>query len=107
MRTVPSDDNLAKAIVSILNEFKWTYISAVYDDTYYGIGGYYNFENEAKGSSICLAVKEQLKVNQPNYSEVLHSLMAVQRARGESTKRNASAVLPDPSACLLRNFPKP
>ena len=55
-RTVPSDVHQAKAIVSLLKTFNWTYASIVHSDSDYGITGYQSLERHiSKNNQICLA----------------------------------------------------
>lgn len=82
MRTVPSDENTAKAIVKLLRAFHWTYVSAVYDDSLYSVHGYNQFECEAKIAGICIAIKEQFKIETKNDTETLERLLTIEQARG-------------------------
>lgn len=47
-RTIPSDVSQAKAIVQILKNFNWTYVSIVYTDESYGRLGFDLLKEEAK-----------------------------------------------------------
>ncbi|CAH1795014.1 unnamed protein product [Owenia fusiformis] len=55
MRMVPSDRYQAKAIVDLLVHFNWTYVSIVYADSTYGIGGFKGIRNLLFNYNICLA----------------------------------------------------
>ena len=37
LRTVPSDKSQAQAIVEIVKQFSWTYVSIIYEESIYGI----------------------------------------------------------------------
>lgn len=61
LRTVPSDTYQARAIISILRHFNWTYVSAVYDDSNYGTRGWEEIEAEANMHGICFAFKRKIR----------------------------------------------
>ena len=53
-RTSASDDNLADAIVKLLNSFGWKYIQVVYSTDTYGMTGVETLTNMARSSDICV-----------------------------------------------------
>ena len=53
-RTSASDDNLADAIVKLLNSFGWKYIQVVYSTDTYGMTGLETLTNMARASDICV-----------------------------------------------------
>ena len=55
LRTLPSDIHQAKAIVALLKEFSWTYVSVFASDDDYGRLGFYQLEKELKLEGMCLA----------------------------------------------------
>ncbi|XP_014681855.1 PREDICTED: metabotropic glutamate receptor 3-like [Priapulus caudatus] len=60
-RTVPSDVYQAYAIIKILREFNWTYVSAVYDDSNYGIKGFQELEKLSFEHDVCFGVTQRLQ----------------------------------------------
>ncbi|XP_075028470.1 taste receptor type 1 member 3 [Calonectris borealis] len=54
-RTVPSDKNLAEAVVLLLNKFGWNWIATVGSDDEYGRGAQELFLSIAGNHSICIA----------------------------------------------------
>ncbi|KAK3587574.1 hypothetical protein CHS0354_004866 [Potamilus streckersoni] len=59
LRTTHSDESQAKAIVSILKELGWTYISGLHTNDNYGIKGMEMVKEFAKQEGICVDVVEQ------------------------------------------------
>ncbi|NXW43320.1 TS1R3 protein, partial [Nyctiprogne leucopyga] len=54
-RTVPSDKNLVKAVVLLLNKFGWNWIATVRSDDEYGRGAQEHFLSIAGNHNICIA----------------------------------------------------
>ncbi|XP_013385864.1 metabotropic glutamate receptor 4 [Lingula anatina] len=82
-RTVPSDLNQAQAIVELLKQNQWTYISAVYVDSNYGLKGFSELEKRAEKAEICFALRLKVPVdpNAGNYRDVVEALFEKQEAR--------------------------
>ncbi|XP_043461432.1 metabotropic glutamate receptor 8-like isoform X2 [Leptopilina heterotoma] len=59
-RTVPSDVNQAHAMLEILKQFDWTYVSVVYSDTEYGIRGFETLVSLASKYSICFSAPQKI-----------------------------------------------
>ena len=53
-RTSSSDDNLADAIVKLLDSLGWKYIQVVYSTDSYGMTGLDTLTNKARGSEVCV-----------------------------------------------------
>ncbi|XP_024946277.1 metabotropic glutamate receptor 4 isoform X2 [Cephus cinctus] len=60
-RTVPSDVNQAHAMLEILKQFEWTYVSVVYSDTEYGNHGYETLVSLANNYSICFSAPQRIE----------------------------------------------
>ncbi|NXM57313.1 TS1R3 protein, partial [Illadopsis cleaveri] len=54
-RTVPSDKNLAEAVVLLLNQFGWNWVATVASDDEYGRGAQALFLSMAGTNNICIA----------------------------------------------------
>ncbi|KAL2735883.1 metabotropic glutamate receptor 4 isoform X1 [Vespula squamosa] len=59
-RTIPSDLNQAHAMLEILKQFEWTYVSIVYSDTEYGNHGYETLTSLASLYSICFSTPQRI-----------------------------------------------
>ncbi|XP_066587920.1 metabotropic glutamate receptor 3-like isoform X1 [Prorops nasuta] len=59
-RTVPSDVNQAHAMLEILKQFEWTYVSVVYSDTEYGNHGYETLVSLSSNYSICFSAPQRI-----------------------------------------------
>nr|XP_050866769.1 metabotropic glutamate receptor 2-like isoform X2 [Vespula vulgaris] len=59
-RTIPSDLNQAHAMLEILKQFEWTYVSIVYSDTEYGNHGYETLTSLAYLYSICFSTPQRI-----------------------------------------------
>ncbi|XP_033109263.1 uncharacterized protein LOC117110613 [Anneissia japonica] len=57
MRTVPTDSDQALALVSVIKDFHWSYISVVYSNDGYGIDMLREFSKISQKSRICIAMK--------------------------------------------------
>ncbi|XP_046477673.1 metabotropic glutamate receptor 6 isoform X1 [Neodiprion pinetum] len=66
-RTVPSDVNQAHAMLEILKDFGWTYVSIVYSDTEYGNHGYETLDSLASNYSICFSAPH--RINKEQFSD--------------------------------------
>ncbi|XP_031572927.1 extracellular calcium-sensing receptor-like [Actinia tenebrosa] len=62
-RTVPSDEFQSKAMVDIVNHYKWTCVALVGTDDVYGRSGLDSFVDAAKEKKICLAAIELFPVH--------------------------------------------
>ncbi|GFN93744.1 metabotropic glutamate receptor [Plakobranchus ocellatus] len=60
LRVVPSDLYQAKALVDILMNFNWTYVSLVHSDGNYGTRGMMDFKAEATSKGICFGAEENI-----------------------------------------------
>ncbi|KAG9427873.1 metabotropic glutamate receptor 2 isoform X1 [Apis mellifera carnica] len=59
-RTVPSDVNQARAMLEILRQFQWSYVSVVYTDSEYGDHGYEMLVSLAANYSICFSKQQRI-----------------------------------------------
>ena len=71
LRSVPSDVEQAKAMVSVIQEMKWEYVSVLYVDNNYGTKGKQAFIDIATTAGICvtkppLALSQVRKENEDN-----------------------------------------
>ncbi|XP_048505031.1 metabotropic glutamate receptor 6-like isoform X2 [Athalia rosae] len=76
-RTVPSDVNQAHAMLEILRQFKWTYVSIVYSDTEYGNHGYETLVSLASNYSVCFSAPQRIDNEQytdEDYNNVIRTI---------------------------------
>ncbi|GFO03395.1 metabotropic glutamate receptor 3 [Plakobranchus ocellatus] len=83
IRTVPPDTLQAKALVDIVQEFNWTYVSIVHSEGEYGESGIDFFKHEAKAKNICIAASKEISLRATNatYDEVIKELQDKPEAR--------------------------
>ena len=76
LRTLPSDIHQAKAMVTLLKEFDWTYVNVLASDDDYGRLGFYQLEKELKQAGMCLAEFKVFKqhLNTERISEIINKL---------------------------------
>ena len=55
LRTLPSDSEQAKVIMSLMAHFNWTYVTLIYSEGEYGAQGFKNLKKEANSRKICFA----------------------------------------------------
>ena len=68
LRTVPSDTHQAQAMVDVIREFDWNFVSTIASDTEYGRSGIDSFKqaaNSQKDYPICIAVDEVFTIRTP------------------------------------------
>lgn len=68
LRTVPSDTRQAQAMVDVIREFDWNFVSTIASDTEYGRSGIDSFKqavNNQADHRICIAVDEVFTVRTP------------------------------------------
>ncbi|XP_055040994.1 taste receptor type 1 member 3 [Misgurnus anguillicaudatus] len=78
MRTVPSDRWQAAAIVQLLNQFQWNWVSVVGSDEEYGQSGQQLFSSMANDGSICVAYQGLIPVYsdpKPMITEILDHIV--------------------------------
>lgn len=77
VRTVPPDTLQAKALVDIVLEFNWTYVSIVHSEGEYGESGTDFFKQEAKSKNICIAADIEISLIATNsvYDLVIKELL--------------------------------
>ena len=83
IRTVPPDTLQAKALVDIVQEFNWTYVSIVHSEGEYGESGIDFFKHEAKAKNICIAASKEISLRATNatYDDVIKELLDKPEAR--------------------------
>ena len=83
IRTVPPDTLQAKALVDIVQEFNWTYVSIVHSEGEYGESGIDFFKHEAKAKNICIAASKEISLRATNatYDEVIKELLGKPEAK--------------------------
>lgn len=76
VRTVPPDTLQAKALVDIVQEFNWTYVSVVHSEGEYGESGTDFFKREARSRNICIAADIKIVITATNatYDQVIVDL---------------------------------
>lgn len=65
-RTLPSDQQQAKAMAKLVAKYNWTYVSTVRSSGDYGDSGIDAFWKESKKLGVCIAAKEMIKPNPSN-----------------------------------------
>ncbi|RDD46595.1 Metabotropic glutamate receptor 2 [Trichoplax sp. H2] len=82
-RTVPTDENQAKAIVDIVKHFNWTYVSTVAVDDSYGRLAVSSFQKKAAAHGICIAVDQRFpsQNNKQAIREIVAALKAANSAK--------------------------
>lgn len=68
LRTVPSDTRQAQAMVDVIREFDWNFVSTIASDTEYGRSGIDSFKqavNNQADHRVCIAVDEVFTVRTP------------------------------------------
>ncbi|XP_058793488.1 metabotropic glutamate receptor 7-like isoform X2 [Phymastichus coffea] len=76
-RTVPSDVNQAHAMLEILKQFEWTYVSVVYSGTEYGNDGYETLVDLASKYSICFSAPQRIdteRFSPEDYDNVIRTI---------------------------------
>ncbi|XP_041979527.1 metabotropic glutamate receptor 2-like [Aricia agestis] len=86
-RTIPSDLHQVRAMVEIVKQFGWSYVSIIYEESSYGIKAFEELEAQLARSGICIAVKEKLVkdsgvADERAYDDLVHRLLTKPRARG-------------------------
>ncbi|ESO85152.1 hypothetical protein LOTGIDRAFT_130830 [Lottia gigantea] len=66
LRTVPPDTLQARALVDIVQEFNWTYVSTVSSEGEYGSSGIDYFQREARAKNICIAANVKIPAKSTN-----------------------------------------
>ena len=60
VRVIPSDFYQAKAMVSIVLHFNWTYVSTIYSEGDYGVNGIRAVHTLAAENDICVAYSKEI-----------------------------------------------
>lgn len=105
MRVVPSDMFQAQALLDIVLQFNWTYISTVHTDGNYGQRGIESFIKLADDAGVCIAKSAKIArgATDEEHTEIIKTLMKKQRARvvicfcdGETVRSlyNATTMVP-------------
>ncbi|XP_076253195.1 mangetout isoform X1 [Rhynchophorus ferrugineus] len=86
-RTIPSDHHQVKAMVDIVMQMGWSYISIIYEESNYGIKAFEVLEDLLVKNKICIAVKEKLVKdsgvgNISVYDNIVQKLQTKPRAKG-------------------------
>ena len=76
LRTVPSDEMQAKAIVALLNKLGFTQVSALYIDNSYGTIGILDVEDQATLEGICVFNKTKIYAGLNKYPDIETRLRA-------------------------------
>ena len=82
-RILPADMAQARAIVGILQYYKWTYISTLHSEGSYGATGMKNIHKFARDLGICIAFSKELPPDFTNsdYDNVILNLQKHSKAR--------------------------
>ncbi|ODN00905.1 Metabotropic glutamate receptor 8 [Orchesella cincta] len=80
-RTIPSDKHQVKAMVEIVKQFGWRYVSIVYEESNYGIKAFEELERLLPENEICIAAKEKLVkdsgvAGEDSYERIVDKLVA-------------------------------
>lgn len=75
LRTVPSDNYQARAMIDIALHFNWTYVSLVYSADEYGELGAEAFKKEARKMNICIAIEERILPKKEAFQESVDNLV--------------------------------
>ncbi|XP_060527714.1 metabotropic glutamate receptor 2-like isoform X2 [Cylas formicarius] len=86
-RTIPSDHYQVKAMVDIVLQMEWSYISIIYEESNYGIKAFEELEELLAENNICIAVKEKLVkdsgvARESTYDNIVLKLQTKPRAKG-------------------------
>ncbi|XP_053609541.1 metabotropic glutamate receptor 2-like [Plodia interpunctella] len=86
-RTIPSDLHQVRAMVEIVKQLGWSYVSIIYEESSYGIKAFEELEALLARSGICIAVKEKLVkdsgvADERAYDDIVLKLLTKPRARG-------------------------
>ncbi|KAF6209757.1 hypothetical protein GE061_015506 [Apolygus lucorum] len=86
-RTIPSDHHQVKAMVEIIKQLKWSYVSIIYEESNYGIKAFEELEALLAKNDICIAVKEKLVkdsgvAEEMAFDSIVVKLLTKSRARG-------------------------
>lgn len=83
MRLVPPDRFQAQAMMDILDNYNWTYISLLYSEGSYGENGAKQIEKEAKARGICIEYLKKLPQEDDieSYDHIVNHLLTVYKAR--------------------------
>ncbi|XP_064643302.1 metabotropic glutamate receptor 3-like isoform X2 [Lineus longissimus] len=87
LRTIPSDDAQAQAMVQLVKMFKWQYVSLLYEESSYGEKGMQVVEHHLKKAGVCIAVRDRLikdsgVASEDTYDKVVEDLLKKKTARG-------------------------
>ncbi|XP_013134087.1 PREDICTED: metabotropic glutamate receptor-like [Papilio polytes] len=88
-RTIPSDLHQVKAMVEIVKQLGWSYVSIIYEESSYGIKAFEELEALLARNGICIAVKEKLAkdsgvATETAYDNIVQKLLTKPRARATS-----------------------
>ncbi|XP_045772809.1 metabotropic glutamate receptor 2-like [Maniola jurtina] len=86
-RTIPSDLHQVRAMVEIVKQLAWRYVSIIYEESNYGIKAFEELETLLQRDDICIAVKERLAkdsgaADERAYDAIVERLLSRPRARG-------------------------
>ncbi|XP_053610017.1 metabotropic glutamate receptor 2-like [Plodia interpunctella] len=86
-RTIPSDQHQVRAMVEIVKQLGWRYVSIIYEESNYGIKAFEELETLLARNEICIAVKERLvkdsgEADALAYDNIVQRLLSRPRARG-------------------------
>ncbi|RWS30089.1 metabotropic glutamate receptor-like protein [Leptotrombidium deliense] len=82
-RTVPPDTFQALALVDLVQNFNWSYVSLVSSEGQYGDSGMTAFLREARARNICVAINEKIphSANDTIFDQILQSLLKKSNAK--------------------------
>ncbi|XP_074656052.1 extracellular calcium-sensing receptor-like isoform X2 [Tubulanus polymorphus] len=75
-RTIPADDNQARAMAEIIERFKWNYVSTIATDLEYSREGIATLQRELKTREICLARDEIYNPRSPEAESQVRKIVA-------------------------------
>ena len=82
-RTVPPDTFQAVALVDIVQNFNWSYVSIVSSEGQYGDSGMKAFISTARARNICIAINEKVphSANKAQFDQIFQNLLNKPNAR--------------------------
>ena len=90
LRTIPSTNLQAYAMVDLISHFGWEYVSVIFNDDEYGAPGSDAFIDQAMQHNICVHVKIDILPSETNYIEFKDS---IENAVQSLLKSKASVVV--------------
>ena len=101
LRTIPSTNLQANAMVDLISHFGWEYVSVIFTDDEYGAPGSDTFIDQAMQQSICVHVKIGIPPSETNYIEFYNSIKNAVRSLLKSKASVVVVFTDEPTAWAL------